>query len=1299
MNAYRFLSMALVMMGVAFSLTYFGPGTTGYDCEAGGTVTINTPDIYEWNQTGATQMNFRTGAWEDFCIKITTDDVVINCTAAGGVRGTINGTDQTDALIFVEDGLDNVTIMNCHFVNSTDTTSGMGIQLGENGAGVGVSNVLLENNYFYNNTYGILAYNLSNSEIKGNEVEDQIESAFSVEDYDNFLFENNNIHGGCSAFNAAMMLFGFSSIGSEAHIYNNTISNVGIEGMIIWYMADTEIMDNNISNAGGSGIMAYDVRDTTFSGNTIDNNADIGLFISEFTQGVIAENVNVLDNEVYDNVDIGIYVSNLTDGRVSGNEIYDSGGATQEYGLVLVNADPSTISDNEIHDHVVGMVLEDLDDVTIQDNNLYDNMLGVHLGISQFASNADVSFIDNNITDSTTNGINVTLSHGIVFTGNNISDNGNDGLYMNLTENATFDGNYFQNNLAGADLYWCDNAQFENNLFDNNVFGLYVDWSDYVTVEDNEFTSNDPVGVELEDCWYSSVHSNDFLNNGDGGGVPAIYILNGYADNVTSNTMEGDDHAIYIEDSDELYIGQNTINGTDDTGIRLHSGVTNSVVEDNIISNSGEYGIYLSSGSDNELIDNEVYMACQDGALDGAVYVETTDLMEINDNEIHDNMDCDAGLFLGGSDSATIDPNYVYNNKEGITLDTCHFAILEDNVIYNNSWWGVYFDTCLSSTMEDNTIYENGGYGTYFLDSDNANVSGDTYYDTEGQAIYLDSSTGMTMEDCTFYGNGYPNTAYAIRGESADDSNFIDCTFYDNHGAFYLDSSPNLGLYGITSYDNDFDAFYLDNCDNFVIQDAEVYNHRADGYTYYFDDCTGEISDSVSREGGVNTYGFEAYSNSDINLTNFELYGYVNWYLYVEAGSTVTGDNLWIGESAKYGIRYSGIEIDAVTDMNSTYVLLDADFISLNSTEIPEMSVPANLSTRVSGCTDLKHYNDSADDLPTTTAEILANGVQFTPEYSTCSNANNRATYQVDGFSGYMAAGTDSGDGSSMETMTIGVSSNPVTGEEVTITVTDSGTPLSNADVTVRVSVGGVYQYEDLGKTNSAGEVTFTPEYSGNYRVTTTKSGYHTETKYFSVGTGEGMPDCETDADCAVGLVCIDGSCTKGDKAVIEELPGADEGPSGIECVSNLDCPEGYICEENLCIEDIVVEEPTGGPTDEDAMQAIYEAEQAIDAAEKDGKDASEARTYLVQAEQAYASGNYQEAVDAANEAKTLAQHAIAPAAAPTEPEPGAAVVSEPTVPAEPAAAPATEEGFPWIWAILGVAIIAGLAYWFFTKK
>jgi len=55
----------------------------------------------------------------------------------------------------------------------------------------------------------------------------------------------------------------------------------------------------------------------------------------------------------------------------------------------------------------------------------------------------------------------------------------------------------------------------------------------------------------------------------------------------------------------------------------------------------------------------------------------------------------------------------------------------------------------------------------------------------------------------------------------------------------------------------------------------------------------------------------------------------------------------------------------------------------------------------------------------------------------------------------------------------------------------------------------------------------------------------------------------------------------------------------------------GYICEENLCIEDVIVEEPTGGPTDEVATQAIYEAEQAINKAKGEGKDTTEAEVYL----------------------------------------------------------------------------------------
>ncbi|MCP4648117.1 MAG: hypothetical protein GY852_10375 [bacterium] len=46
-----FLMFLLIASGLAFSLTYFGPGTP-LDCSTG-QVDISIPDTYSWNFTGA----------------------------------------------------------------------------------------------------------------------------------------------------------------------------------------------------------------------------------------------------------------------------------------------------------------------------------------------------------------------------------------------------------------------------------------------------------------------------------------------------------------------------------------------------------------------------------------------------------------------------------------------------------------------------------------------------------------------------------------------------------------------------------------------------------------------------------------------------------------------------------------------------------------------------------------------------------------------------------------------------------------------------------------------------------------------------------------------------------------------------------------------------------------------------------------------------------------------------------------------------------------------------------------------
>jgi len=127
------------------------------------------------------------------------------------------------------------------------------------------------------------------------------------------------------------------------------------------------------------------------------------------------------------------------------------------------------------------------------------------------------------------------------------------------------------------------------------------------------------------------------------------------------------------------------------------------------------------------------------------------------------------------------------------------------------------------------------------------------------------------------------------------------------------------------------------------------------------------------------------------------------------------------------------------------------------------------------------------------------------------------------------------------------------------------------------------------------------------------------------------------------------------------------------------------------------VTQPPANQTMGQAQQAITDAGSAISDAAAAGKDVSGARSKLADAQSAFDAGNYQQALELANEAKQLALNAAAP---PPAVKPPVAPTPTPT-PTTPAPA-----GFDWmpviILVVLGVVIIAvaaGAYMLFGTKK
>ncbi|MFP3950184.1 MAG: hypothetical protein ACLFUZ_03795, partial [Candidatus Micrarchaeia archaeon] len=107
----------------------------------------------------------------------------------------------------------------------------------------------------------------------------------------------------------------------------------------------------------------------------------------------------------------------------------------------------------------------------------------------------------------------------------------------------------------------------------------------------------------------------------------------------------------------------------------------------------------------------------------------------------------------------------------------------------------------------------------------------------------------------------------------------------------------------------------------------------------------------------------------------------------------------------------------------------------------------------------------------------------------------------------------DDDGGKKLDEMYIVVSTPRIVYQEVTLTVLEEdATLISGAEVRIETYAPGYAHWYYLGETDSNGEVTFTPDYVGDYQAAATKSGYETAREDFSVSEAKG--ECMVNQDC-----------------------------------------------------------------------------------------------------------------------------------------------------------------------------------------
>jgi len=410
--------------------------------------------------------------------------------------------------------------------------------------------------------------------------------------------------------------------GGSGDVLNITASWVNLTGFRI---------RNGGSGEGEGGILIRESH-ARIAENSITGNFD-GIVIGTYANYSSIINNSIVDNRYgvrpdssshhcfsgnhYTDNDYGLYGSYINFSRFE-NDILTGG----EYPFVLYKSENNTIEGLNVSEaSMIGILITHAHNSTLKQNSCQDNeMTGIEI---RFSENCEVQ-------------------------GNNCSRNKQHGIVIHWeTENATVRSNICQENSEnGIRIYRSNNTRVcanncskngengifsynsgklvisNNSCYSNKENGIYLEISPHCTVEDNHCSEGNS-GVNLEGIAYGNITGNDCPGN-----LRGIRLYNVHYTEIGSNTLVfnnwGLTHTyssgnliqdnlcsdntigIYIHESVDIVLLNNTINRNEQIGITLLYDSTNNTAHDNSIVGNGEYGI-SASGDDHPSFINATF--------------------------------------------------------------------------------------------------------------------------------------------------------------------------------------------------------------------------------------------------------------------------------------------------------------------------------------------------------------------------------------------------------------------------------------------------------------------------------------------------------------------------------------------------------------------------------------------------------------------------------------------------------------------------------------------------------------------
>lgn len=379
----------------------------------------------------------------------------------------------------------------------------------------------------------------------------------------------------------------------------------------------------------------------------------------------------------------------------------------------------------------------------------------------QIAKNVKV--YNNEATSNYDDGIHLTDSENILVYNNTVSTNDDDGIYIEGRSN----NNIIRNNVINL------NAKYSISLM----------YSYEITMRDNSIIKS-KAGVVSSHSHNLKINHND-INDAEYG----VYLLNTNKTRVNDNRISQGDYGIYTSSSDNNDITNNSVMGSQFTGITFTFSSDENYVNNNTLSANNQNGFYITSSNDNKLFNNTIYSNRWIGIL---MYDSDSNILRYN-NISYNNIGID---LRESSKNLIYNNNFIENNQQ---VSARKSNIWDDGYPVGGNYWSNYKGSDFMRGPEQDLEGSDGiGDSPYWIYSD---VNKDNYplmnpikssseitSPSQPQNLRVVSGDGFVALDWSIPedNGGSPLTGYNIyRGLSSENITFykstknIETTFED----------------------------------------------------------------------------------------------------------------------------------------------------------------------------------------------------------------------------------------------------------------------------------------------------------------------------------------------------------------------------------------------------------------------------------------------------------------------------------------------------------------------------------------